>query len=104
MNYHLKINFSIYYPLYDGKIEYLKEQFYPGNDSKYNKVYSSIINHFKFKPKDGCYACLCEKGFYHCVKAGFPGYKFLNMKCPKCSKPIGITKQGIIGFFIQRKL
>ena len=80
----------------------MKNQFYPGNDSKYNKVYSSIINHFKFKPNDGCYVCLCKKGFYHCVKAGFPNYKHLNRRCPKYSKPIGPYKEGIVGFKIEK--
>ena len=80
----------------------MKEKFYPGNDSKYNKVYSSIINHFKFKPNDGCYVCLCKKGFYHCVKAGFPNYKHLNRRCPKYSKPIGPYKEGIVGFRIEK--
>ena len=89
-----KNKYGIYYPLYEGKIKYLKEQFYPGNDSKYNKVYSSIINHFKFKPNDGCYVCQCRIGYYHCVKAGFPSYKHLNMKCPRCSNPIGTTQEG----------
>jgi len=94
-----KNKYGIYFPLYDGKnIDCLKEQFYPGNDSKYNKVYSSIINHFKSKPNEGCYVCQCKKGYYRSVKAGFPNYKHLNMKCPKCSKPIGTTKEGIIGF------
>ena len=93
-----KNKFGIYYPLYDGKIEYLKEQFYPGNDSKYNKVYSSIINHFKFKPNQGCYVCQCKIGYYRSIKDGFPNYKHLDMKCPRCSKLIGTTNEGIIGF------
>ena len=76
----------------------MKEKFYPGNDSKYNKVYSSIINHFKAKPNEGCYICQCKKGYYRSVKAGFPDFKHLNMKCPRCSKPIGTTKEGLYGF------
>ena len=76
----------------------MKEQFYPGNDSLYNKVYSSIINHFKSKPNEGCYVCQCKKGYYLSFKAGFPNYKHLNMKWLKCSKPIGTTKEGIIAF------
>ena len=85
---------GIYYPLYDGDCsKLLKEQFYPGNDTKPNDVYASIINHFKSKPNEGCYVCLCKKGYYHCVKSGFPGYKEANMTCPKCQKNIGTTKR-----------
>jgi len=93
----LKKTKGIYYPLYDSNYQsYLKEQFYPGNDTKPNNVYSSIINHFKTKPNEGCYACLCQKGgHYHCVKSGFPGYKESNMKCPKCSKNIGMEEKGM---------
>ena len=90
---------GIYYPLYDSNnINYLKEQFYPGNDSKYNKLYSNIINHFKTKPNEGCYVCLCKNGYYRSVRAGFPNATHLNMKCRECRKPIGTTKEGIIGF------
>ena len=86
---------GIYYPLYDSSnINYLKEQFYPGNDSKYNKVYSNIIIHFKTRPNDGCYVCLCKNGYYRSIKAGFPNEKHLNMKCPKCKKPIGPIEEG----------
>ena len=82
---------GIYYPLYDNNyLSYLKEQFYPGNDTKPNNIYSNIINHFKTKPNEGCYVCLCQNdGYYHCVKSGFPSYKELNMVCPKCLKQIG---------------
>ena len=86
---------GIYYPLYDinNYKNYLKEQYYPGNDIKPNKIYSSIINHFNTKPNEGCYVCLCKKGgFYHSVKSGFPNFKHMNMTCPKCSKNIGTTK------------
>ena len=87
----LKNTKGIYYPLYDNNyITYLKEQFYPGNDTLPNKIYSNIINHFKTKPNEGCYVCLCQKGgHYHSVKSGFPAYKELNMICPKCFKQIG---------------
>ena len=85
---------GIYYPLYGSDyLTYLKEYFYPGNDNKPNNVYSSIINHFKNKPNEGCYVCLCNKGgFYHSVKSGFPGSSDLNKTCPKCEKNIGTTK------------
>ena len=86
---------GIYYPLYDNDyLKYLKEQFYPGNDTKPNKLYSSIINHFKTKPNQGCYVCLCKKGHYHSIKSGFPGPTQLNNICPNCSKNIGAIKKG----------
>ena len=87
---------GIYYPLYDSDYaSYLTGYFYPGNDTKPNNVYSNVINHFKTKPNEGCYVCLCSKGgFYHSVKSGFPGRTHLNMTCPKCSKNIGTTKIG----------
>ena len=95
----LKNKRGIYYPLYDNNyINYLNEQFYPGNDSKYNKVYSDIINHFTFKPNEGCYVCLCKEGYYHSVKDGFPDYNELYMKCPRCSEPIGTIREGMFVF------
>ena len=71
---------------------YLNEQFYPGNDTKPNEVYSGIINHFSYKPYEGCYVCLCKDGFYHSIKSGFPGDKELDKVCPKCQKNIGTVK------------
>ena len=80
---------GIYLSLYNSdNIKYLKEKFYPGNSTKLNEVYSNIINHFKYKPNEGCYVCLCEKGYYHSIPAGFPEKSELDMKCPKCSNPI----------------
>ena len=65
----------------------MKEKLYPGNDTKPNKIYYNIINHFKSKPEEGCYICLCEKRYYHSLPSGFPGNEQLNKKCPKCLKP-----------------
>jgi len=80
----------LYYSLYESdKINYLKEEFYPGNDARVNLVYSQILNHFKVKPEEGCYACLCDKMYCHSVPSGFPGKMEHNMTCPKCSKNIG---------------
>jgi len=94
---------GIYYPLYDiSNINYLKEQYYPGNDTKYNKVYSHIINHFKTKPNEGCYVCLCKKQYYRSVKAGFPNHIHLNMKCPKCREHIGMVEEGVL--FKEKKI
>ena len=88
---------GIYYPLYDSSnINYLKEKLYPGNDTKFNKVYSNIINHFKYKPDEGCYVCLCDNGYYHSVPSGFPGIEELDMKCLQCNENIGSYKSGII--------
>ena len=69
------------------------QKFYPGNDNNkdepYYELYNKIINHFKEKPDEGCYVCLCDKGFYHSVPSGFPDFKEINMKCPKCQNEIG---------------
>ena len=70
----LKKTKGIYFPLYDNNyLNFLKNQFYPGNDTEPNNVYSSNINHFRTKPNEGCYVCLCKNGgYYHCIKSGFP--------------------------------
>ena len=84
---------KIYATLYDkNKISYLTEKCYPGCNPKYEpryELYNKIINHFKLKPNDGCYVCLCEKGFYQSIPSGFPGDYEKDMKCPNCGKPIG---------------
>ena len=81
---------GIYYSLYDiDKINYLKDKFYPGNDTKDNLIYSDIVNHFKTKPEEGCYVCLCKGWYYHSVPSGFPGKAELGKVCPKCDKNIG---------------
>jgi hypothetical protein len=86
---------GVYYLLYEAdKIDYLKEKFYPGNDAKINLVYSKILNHFKTKPEEGCYVCLCKGWYYHSIPSGFPGKNELNKVCPKCSKNIGLEKKG----------
>ena len=89
---------GIYYSLYDtNKFDYLKKKLYPGNDTEINLTYIEIINHFKYKPEEGCFVCLCDKLFYHSVPSGFPGENELNMTCPRCQKNIGaIKKEGKI--------
>ena len=79
----------------------MENQFYPGNDTKPNNIYSSIVEHFKKKPNEGCYVCLCkEGGYYHSVKSGFPGTNELDKKCPKCHKNIGTKKMSFfLGLF-----
>ena len=94
---------GIYYPLYDdSKLKYLKDKYYPGNDTKLNLVYSDIINHFKTKPDEGCYVCLCDNLYYHSIPSGFPGKNELDMTCPKCKKNIGTTKKGTDIIIVKR--
>ena len=89
----------IYSSLYNkNKIDYLKEKCYPGSDTKdepYYELYYKIENHFKQKPKEGCYICLCQKGYYHSIPSGFPGYSENNLKCPYCRKEIGSKEKYI---------
>jgi hypothetical protein len=87
---------GIYYPLYDSNnIKYLESKLYPGNDTKPNELYSNIINHFKNKPNEGCYVCLCKKSYYHSVPCGFPDSEEIDMLCPNCLEPIGSCKKGL---------
>ena len=83
----------IYSSLYDiNNLNYLDEKFYPGSDTKeepYYELYNKIQNHFKERPNQGCYVCLCTKGYYHSVTSGFPGYSEVKIKCPNCGKDIG---------------
>ena len=83
----------IYSYLYDrNHIIDFNTKFYPGSDNKdepYYDIYYKIINHFKEKPNEGCYVCLCDKGYYHSVFEGFPGKFEINMKCPNCGHDIG---------------
>ena len=90
-------NDNIYLSLYDkSKISYLAEKYYPGSDTKdepYFELYSKINKHFSENPNDGCYVCLCKKGYYHSVPSGFPGMQESNYKCPNCEKNIGTEKK-----------
>ena len=89
----------IYSSLYNkSNINYLKEKLYPGSDTNEEplyELYNRIENHFKQKPKEGCYVCLCNKGYYHSIPAGFPGSSEKNLKCPYCGEDIG-SKEKII--------
>lgn len=94
---------GIYYPIYaNNNIDYLKTQYYPGNDTKLNLVYSNIINHFKNKLNEGCYVCICKKWYYHSVPSGFPGNGELNKLCPKCNGSIGSRRRGVEISIIKR--
>ena len=83
----------IYSSLYErSNINYLAEKYYPGSDIRdepYYELYSKIQNHFIKKPKEGCYVCLCKKGFYHSVPSGFPGYQESKDICLSCGEKIG---------------
>jgi len=84
----------IYSYLYNrSNLSYFDQKFYPGSDNNkdepYYELYNKIINHFKEKPDEGCYVCLCDKGYYHSVSTGFPGFSEINMKCPNCKAEIG---------------
>ena len=88
----------IYTSLYDHLIlNYLEEKFYPGSDPKqeesYYELYNKIENHFKENPMQGCYVCLCPKGYYHSVSSGFPGFSEINLNCPACGKEIGAKEK-----------
>jgi len=87
----------IYSYLYDpNNLEHLDEKFYPGSDTKdepYYELFNKIENHFENMPNQGCYICLCTKGYYHSVPSGFPSYSEINIKCPNCQKPIGAREK-----------
>ena len=89
----------IYSSIYDKtKFKYLSNKFYPGSDTKnepYYELYNKIIKHFREMPNEGCFVCLCKKGFYHSVPAGFPGCNERNLKCPHCKKEIGSIQKEI---------
>ena len=89
-----KTNNGLYYQIYIGNnSSYISENFFPGNDTKYNSVYSNIKNHFKNKPNEGCYVCLCRDWYYYSISKGFPEKNELNEKCPKCQEKIGLFKR-----------
>ena len=97
---------SIYQFLYNkNNVNKYNNKYYPGNDIKpipYNDLYSKIINHFNTNTKDGCYVCLCEKGYYHSVIEGIPQKKSY---CPKCYSSIGadLTLKNIKGWIKRNK-
>ena len=46
---------SIYYFIYNrSNFDNIKNNFYPGNSTQYNKGYSNIMKHFKSKSNEGC--------------------------------------------------
>jgi len=81
-----------------GKTDYLKKKFYPGSDTKdesYYELYNKIENHLKKNPNEGCYICLCDnnKGYYHTIPSGFPGYNEKGLTCPYCGNFIRTKKE-----------
>ena len=88
---------SIYHFIYNrSNFDNIKNNFYPGNNTQYNRGYSKIMNHFKSKSNEGCYVCLCKNWFYHSIPSGFPGSEEVNMKCPNCGKSIGSEQKGFL--------
>ena len=87
--------FSAFYSKYIN-ISKINSHFYPGNDIRNIPIYSifsKVENHFKETPNQGCFVCLCNKGgYYHSIKGGIPGSKYLNLKCKSCNQEIGAYK------------
>ena len=84
----------IYSYLYNkDKLDDFDKKFYPGNDNNknepYYELYSRIVKQLQENPDDGCYVCLCDKGYCHSVSGGFVGINEINMVCPKCNREIG---------------
>ena len=87
---------TIYSSLY-GKESDIKKFYYPGNDIRnlpIYEIYTKILNHFNEKPKQACFICMCDEGYYFSTRDEEPNEKELNAKCPKCQKPIGTKKEG----------
>ena len=84
----------IYSYLYNiNNLSYFDQKCYPGDDNNeeepYYDLYYKIENHFKVKPDEGCYVCLCDKGYYQSTPGGFPGILEINLRCPNCNNEIG---------------
>ena len=100
----IKKNTGLYYSLYDEtKLKNIKDRYYPGNDTKLSSVFYEIFNHFKYKPNEGCFVCLCDNLYYHSIPSGFPGLNEVGKICPKCKKNIGSIKKGEDIIMVNRK-
>ena len=93
---------KIFSVLYDNnKSNYLTQKLFPGSDTEdkqYYDLYYQIENHFKKNNNNaGCYICLCntEKGYYHSISSGFPGFADINNFCPNCKREIGAKEKFI---------
>ena len=88
---------SIYSLFYDKpNIKEINRYYYPGNDIKDNPTYSvyiKILKHFKEKPKQACFICMCRDGYYYSTRDGEPNEKDLDVKCPFCEEPMGSKKE-----------
>ena len=91
-------NNKIYSLFYEkNKIKEINKYYYPGNDIKNIPIYDiyiKILNHFKEKPKQACFICMCkeEEGYYYSTRDEEPNEKDLDEKCPFCREPIGSIK------------
>ena len=98
----------IYNSLYDQNQVDFDKYFYPGSDIKeeepYYELYNKLENHFKEKPNQGCYVCLCNKGYYHSIPSGFPSYSEANIKCPNYGKDIGSKEKYIVEKRVKPKI
>ena len=87
--------YNIFYGRYLS-IKKINDNYFPGNDIKdipIYSIYSKIKNHFKEIPNQGCFVCLCQRGgYYHSIKGGIPGIKYLDLKCSNCDEKIGSYK------------
>ena len=77
---------SIYGLFYNkNKIQDINKYYYPGNDIKDNPtydVYIKILNHFKEKPKQACFICMCKEGYYYSTRDEEPNEKDIDQICP----------------------
>ena len=89
-------NSSIYSRFFMGKnyFDNIKNYYFPGNDiNDSNNIYcllTAIISHFSgANAKQGCYVCLCEKGWYHNDKI-FKKYEKCDddIVCEKCKRTL----------------
>ena len=88
---------SIYGLFYDkNRIKDINKYYYPGNDIKDNPtydVYIKILNHFKEKPKQACFVCMCKDGYYYSTRDEEPNEKDIDQNCPFCEEPMGSIKE-----------
>ena len=87
---------NIFSPIYS-KENNIKKFYFPGNDIRnlpIYEIYNKILNHFNEKPRQACFICMCDEGYYYSTRDEEPNAKDLNAKCQKCKKPMGTIKDG----------